>query len=226
MIYQFLLTAICAQNAIQRQNGQDALKLDNLKQQNIEGSSCSNPGDLCVQDKVGQCVDGKIIVTASCGPTLQCQVLPLVNKRGTTVTCDTESDKIARFQQAGVPMNSVIGSNSPEVTILPPTQDQPLVINQNVPAPVPSCTCPQFATQTPQIQTPVPVVNEPNTKPKNVEQRKANTFECIDDTQFKLFTSNSDFIVQSCPKGQCFTRKPPNKNPCVGKANAQRIDGI
>jgi hypothetical protein len=52
-----------------------------------------------------------------------------------------------------------------------------------------------------------------------------NTFECIDDTKFKLFTGNGAFSIGSCPVGFCATRTPPFKNPCVGRANADRIDG-
>ncbi|EGF81150.1 hypothetical protein BATDEDRAFT_87822 [Batrachochytrium dendrobatidis JAM81] len=55
---------------------------------------------------------------------------------------------------------------------------------------------------------------------------KAGEFVCIDDTKFMQFTSPTAFVVMSCPPGFCFTRKPPIKNPCIGKANAQRIDGI
>ncbi|KAI9005866.1 hypothetical protein BC832DRAFT_523736, partial [Gaertneriomyces semiglobifer] len=48
---------------------------------------------------------------------------------------------------------------------------------------------------------------------------------CIDDTRFQKFTSETDFVVQSCPPGFCFTRDPPLKNPCIGKDRALEIDG-
>ena len=57
-----------------------------------------------------------------------------------------------------------------------------------------------------------------------MEGFKANDFECIDDTSFKHFTSATDFVVNKCAQGMCFTRNPPAKNPCVGKENALRID--
>lgn len=50
-------------------------------------------------------------------------------------------------------------------------------------------------------------------------------FECIDDTQFKHFTSDTAFVIQSCPRGFCFTRNPKLKNPCIGKDRALQIDG-
>ena len=197
---KFLVLVSCcfAQNQIQIQNGQDALRLDSQKFNNVQGNSCAINGDLCVGDKVGQCVNGKIIVTADCGASLKCQVLPLVNKRGTTVTCDSDADKLARFEQAGVKNGAAVNVNSPAVTILSPIGSQPSV-------------------QSPSQPTIPPV-------PQGTNTRKANEFECIDDTKFKMFTSSTDFVVLSCAAGQCATRNPPNKNPCVGKENAQRID--
>jgi hypothetical protein len=54
----------------------------------------------------------------------------------------------------------------------------------------------------------------------------ANTFQCIDDTQFRQFTDdNGTFVMGSCPQGLCFTRNPPSRNPCIGKEKAQKIDG-
>lgn len=41
-----------------------------------------------------------------------------------------------------------------------------------------------------------------------------------------MFTSDVDFVMGQCPKGFCVTRSPPIKNPCVGRANAIRIDGF
>jgi hypothetical protein len=54
----------------------------------------------------------------------------------------------------------------------------------------------------------------------------ANTFHCIDDTNFELCTGNGQFTVNACPKGFCATRHPPEKNPCIGAARARQIDGV
>lgn len=54
----------------------------------------------------------------------------------------------------------------------------------------------------------------------------ANTFQCIDDTNFQHCTGNSNFVVNACPRGFCATRTPSNKNPCVGRAEARRVDGV
>ena len=133
---------------------------------------------MCIGDKVGQCVNGILQVTSACSPGTACQVLPLVNKPGTTISCDTESDKIARFQASGV---------------LPPGNAQP--------APA----------------TPPPVAAVAAAAPASpVAGNKAGEFVCIDDTKFKQFTSATEFTINSCPPGFCFTRSPPIKNPCVG----------
>ncbi len=53
-----------------------------------------------------------------------------------------------------------------------------------------------------------------------------NDFACVDDTNFKHFITSTEFVVKSCAvPGSCFTRVPPNKNPCIGKELAQQIDG-
>jgi hypothetical protein len=56
--------------------------------------------------------------------------------------------------------------------------------------------------------------------------QKAGDFECIDDTKFKQFTSDTAFVVNSCPPGKCVTRNPPFKNPCIGKDRALAIDKV
>ena len=45
------------------------------------------------------------------------------------------------------------------------------------------------------------------------------------DTTFHQFTSATNFVVNKCAPGFCATRNPPKKNPCIGKANAERVDG-
>jgi hypothetical protein len=53
----------------------------------------------------------------------------------------------------------------------------------------------------------------------------ANDFVCIDDTKFKHFVDSENFFVKSCSSpGLCFTRVPPNKNPCIGEQRAREID--
>ena len=47
----------------------------------------------------GQCEGGKFSLTP-CANGLTCTALPLVNKPGTSVTCDTQADSAARITQA------------------------------------------------------------------------------------------------------------------------------
>ena len=57
------------------------------------------------------------------------------------------------------------------------------------------------------------------------ENIKTNTFQCIDNTEFKHFINeNGDFVTNKCPEGFCFTRVPPNKNPCIGEELARQLD--
>lgn len=52
-----------------------------------------------MESSVGQCVNGVLQLTSACAAPLTCQVLPLRNKAGTSVACDTEADKIARIAE-------------------------------------------------------------------------------------------------------------------------------
>jgi hypothetical protein len=81
-------------------NGQDA-QAQNLKFQGLTASSACTDGETaCVGGQLGQCVGGKF-ATSSCAATLQCLALPLVNKAGTSVTCDTLEDAQARIAATG-----------------------------------------------------------------------------------------------------------------------------
>jgi hypothetical protein len=63
-------------------NGQDAQALNRKFQTLTPGSACTNGEQVCIQDKLAQCIGGKFVLS-SCAATLQCVVLPLVNKAGT-----------------------------------------------------------------------------------------------------------------------------------------------
>jgi hypothetical protein len=53
----------------------------------------------CVQGDFAQCVNGKF-ATTPCSSGLQCFALPLVNSRGTSVTCATQADANTRIATA------------------------------------------------------------------------------------------------------------------------------
>ncbi|KAI0336659.1 hypothetical protein GY45DRAFT_1237842, partial [Cubamyces sp. BRFM 1775] len=86
---------------IQKQNALDAQKL-NAKFATLSADSSCNEGDqACVQGAFAQCVGGKFQTTQCSGGTT-CVALPLVNKPGTSVTCDSQDDAAARMKAAGV----------------------------------------------------------------------------------------------------------------------------
>ncbi|KAJ3308801.1 hypothetical protein HDV04_000788 [Boothiomyces sp. JEL0838] len=209
MFKYLLLSLAIAQNPTQIQNGKDAAALDAAKFNNKEGGACTGTGNFCIGDKVGICQNGKFTVTATCGATLSCQVLPLVNKAGTSVTCDTEADKLARFAAAGVNTGSNTGAQKTQGATDQTATDQGATDQ----------------TATDQTTTDQGNTNNQNTNNADTTVHVPNSFECIDDTSFKLFTSPTTFIINKCPPGFCATRNPPTKNPCIGKANAARIDG-
>ncbi|KAJ3149374.1 hypothetical protein HDU89_003736 [Geranomyces variabilis] len=77
-------------------NGQAAQQADAAKSSITASSSCNVGDSTCVGDLFGQCVGGKFVTTA-CAGGLKCQILPLVNKAGTSVACTTDADKTARI---------------------------------------------------------------------------------------------------------------------------------
>jgi len=82
------------------QNAKDAQALNAQFASLAADSSCTAGQNACIDGDFAQCVDGKF-VTSPCSATLQCLALPLVNSRGTSITCDTQADAIARMQAAG-----------------------------------------------------------------------------------------------------------------------------
>jgi len=84
----------------QLQNGKDAQKL-NAKFTKLTASSPCTDGDLaCIDKGFAQCSGGKFVVT-QCAASTICAALPLVNKAGTSITCTTESDALARIKATG-----------------------------------------------------------------------------------------------------------------------------
>lgn len=82
------------------QNGQDAQALNKKFAGLTSSSSCAAGENACVNGGFAQCVGAKFAV-AGCAPTLTCAALPLVNSRGTSVTCTTPADALARIQATG-----------------------------------------------------------------------------------------------------------------------------
>jgi len=82
------------------QNGKDAQALNKQFQGLSASSSCNDGQQACVKGQLAQCVGGKFVMTP-CAATLQCVALPLVNKPGTSITCDTQQDAESRIGNTG-----------------------------------------------------------------------------------------------------------------------------
>jgi len=81
-------------------NGKQAAAQNEAFKTLTPDSSCKDGENACVEGKFAQCSDGKFLLTP-CGVGLQCVVLPLVTKPGTSVTCDTVADAKIRVANTG-----------------------------------------------------------------------------------------------------------------------------
>ncbi|EIM81086.1 uncharacterized protein STEHIDRAFT_150134 [Stereum hirsutum FP-91666 SS1] len=87
-------------SSFQLSNGQAAQTL-NAQFASISASdSCSDGDSACVGGGFAQCSGGTWQVTA-CAASTQCFALPLVNKAGTSLSCDTQEDAEARIAATG-----------------------------------------------------------------------------------------------------------------------------
>jgi len=80
-------------------NGQDAQKLNEQFKTLTANSPCTDGQSACVNGDFAQCSGGKFVATP-CSGGLTCVALPLVNKPGTSVTCDTQADANTRIANA------------------------------------------------------------------------------------------------------------------------------
>ncbi|KAI0701970.1 hypothetical protein BC835DRAFT_1264342, partial [Cytidiella melzeri] len=87
--------------SFQQQNGLDAQKLNAQFATLKSTDACTEGQQACVENSFAQCVSGAWALSQCAGGTV-CVALPLVNKAGTSLTCDTQADAIARMQAAGV----------------------------------------------------------------------------------------------------------------------------
>lgn len=80
-------------------NADEAEKLTKEFANLTSNSTCKDGQNACIKEQFAQCVNGKFKLF-SCGNTLKCVVLPLVLQPGTTITCSTEADRLARLADA------------------------------------------------------------------------------------------------------------------------------
>jgi len=81
-------------------NGQDAIALNDKFTSLSPSSSCTAGQEACVNGQFAQCVGETFQLTPCAGGTV-CVALPLVNKPGTSITCDTAADRDARIAATG-----------------------------------------------------------------------------------------------------------------------------
>ncbi|KAF0454572.1 hypothetical protein F8M41_001562 [Gigaspora margarita] len=61
---------------------------------------CKNGDQACINGAFAQCVGDNNWVLQKCSGGTTCEVLPLVNKPGTSIACDSKTDADARIQAA------------------------------------------------------------------------------------------------------------------------------
>ncbi|GJJ10819.1 hypothetical protein Clacol_005047 [Clathrus columnatus] len=92
------------------QNGRSAQML-NAQFASVKATDTCNDSEIgCVSGSFAQCVSSKWVLQP-CAEGTTCAALPLVNKVGTSITCDTQSDAIARIAATGV-QGGLTGSGS------------------------------------------------------------------------------------------------------------------
>ncbi|KAF7294470.1 hypothetical protein MKEN_01439500 [Mycena kentingensis (nom. inval.)] len=82
------------------QNGLDAQKQNAKFATLTKDSTCDDGEQACIGDSFAQCVGGKFALTA-CAAGTTCASLPLVNKPGTSIGCDSTDDAAARIAATG-----------------------------------------------------------------------------------------------------------------------------
>ncbi|KIK94993.1 hypothetical protein PAXRUDRAFT_827437 [Paxillus rubicundulus Ve08.2h10] len=97
-------------NSFSLSNGQAAQKLNAQFATLTSTSSCTEGENACVNGSFAQCVSGSFVIQA-CASTLTCAALPLVNSPGTSITCTTPSDALARIAATGA-TGGLAGSGS------------------------------------------------------------------------------------------------------------------
>ncbi|KAH8920489.1 hypothetical protein BT69DRAFT_1313057 [Atractiella rhizophila] len=96
--------AVASGGSVQAQNAADAQKL-NVQFATLTSASTCDPNvqaAACVNGAFAQCVGSSFVVSSACSAGTECFALPLVNSRGTSVTCTTQGDAQRRFDAAGV----------------------------------------------------------------------------------------------------------------------------
>ncbi|KAJ7890589.1 hypothetical protein B0H14DRAFT_2689965 [Mycena olivaceomarginata] len=82
-------------------NGLQAQTLNAKFKTLTASATCTEGEQACIGTSFAQCVSGSFVLTP-CSGGLVCAALPLVNKPGTSIACDTLADVQARISASGV----------------------------------------------------------------------------------------------------------------------------
>lgn len=85
---------------IRKLNADDADALEKKFKSFKPDQKCTPNEIACIGGKFAKCTESQKFSIQPCAAGLKCFVLPLVNSRGTSITCDTEEDRANRFKQA------------------------------------------------------------------------------------------------------------------------------
>jgi hypothetical protein len=103
----FGLCTIASAQAVRPQNADDAEALTKKFSTFTPDQKCTPDEIACIGDAFSKCAtvaEGRDTVDKfqlqPCNAGLKCVVVPLVNKRGTSITCSTEEDQLGRLDQA------------------------------------------------------------------------------------------------------------------------------
>ncbi|CAG8435183.1 2367_t:CDS:1 [Diversispora eburnea] len=100
----FLLASLSeAKECIRGLNAKDAEDLQKKFKSFTKNTPCKPDETACIGTAFAKCFSTGTKNEWSiqpCAGGLKCAVLPLVLKRGTSITCDTEEDRVARIKDA------------------------------------------------------------------------------------------------------------------------------
>lgn len=112
-IFTFFVAVTCApalDAGSLKQNGISAQQLNTQFASIKKTDSCNGSAMACVEGAFAQCVGSKWVLT-ECASGTQCFALPLVNKVGTSITCDSNADTNSRITSTGA-AGGLLGSTS------------------------------------------------------------------------------------------------------------------
>ncbi|CAG8656294.1 23896_t:CDS:2, partial [Gigaspora rosea] len=87
-------------SCFQKDNADQALALQSKFASFTTSTPCKVGDQACINGEFAQCVSENNWALQPCSSGTQCEVLPLVNKPGTSIACDSKSDADARIQAA------------------------------------------------------------------------------------------------------------------------------